>query len=85
MRTVLTIAALVLILLAALAFAWFGWTGTDADVPTAGYGALAAGIFGAVVIGCGLMALIFYSHRHGYDAQPEREVGNTPRPGRAPD
>lgn len=78
MRTVLTIAALVLVLLAALAFAWFGWTGTEADVPAAGYGALAAGIVGAVVIGCGLMALIFYSHRHGYDRQAERDEGKAP-------
>jgi hypothetical protein len=36
-------------------------------MPTTGYVAMALGIFFSLVIGFGLMALLFYSSRHGYD------------------
>jgi hypothetical protein len=39
-------------------------------MPTEGYVALIAGAFFAIVIGVGLMALLFYSSRHGYDDSP---------------
>jgi hypothetical protein len=32
-----------------------------------GYVAMTLGIIFSLVIGCGLMALMFYSSRHGYD------------------
>ena len=34
---------------------------------TNGYVAMALGIIFSTVLGCGLMALLFYSSRHGYD------------------
>ena len=36
-------------------------------MPAAGYTAMWLGIAFSLVIGCGLMALMFYSSRHGYD------------------
>jgi hypothetical protein len=42
---------------------------TDAGppLPTSGYVAMALGVVFSLVVGIGLMALVFYSHRHGYD------------------
>ncbi|HWI27969.1 MAG TPA: hypothetical protein VN668_13430 [Stellaceae bacterium] len=34
-----------------------------------GYVALILGALGTIGLGCGLMALVFFSHRHGYDDQ----------------
>ena len=38
-------------------------------MPTEGYVALAFGVLFSLVVGCGLMALMFYSSRQGYDDQ----------------
>jgi hypothetical protein len=38
-------------------------------MPYVGYIAMAFGILFSLIIGCGLMALLFYSSRHGYDEQ----------------
>jgi hypothetical protein len=45
--------------------AWFTISGPS--VPASGYIAMAAGVAFSLVVGCGLMALVFYSNRHGYD------------------
>jgi len=37
-----------------------------------GYMAMALGITFSMVVGIGLMSLIFYSHRKGYDEPPQR-------------
>jgi hypothetical protein len=42
-------------------------------MPPAGYIAMTLGIVFSVVIGCGLMALVFYSSRHGYDEPPRAD------------
>ena len=42
-------------------------------MPPAGYIAMTLGIVFSVVIGCGLMALVFYSSRHGYDEPPQTD------------
>jgi hypothetical protein len=42
-------------------------------MPTEGYIALVAGVTVSVVVGVGLMALVFYSSRHGYDDLPKRD------------
>ncbi len=34
-----------------------------------GYVALVLGVLGTIALGCGLMALVFFSHRHGYDEE----------------
>lgn len=45
--------------------AWISVSGPP--MPAVGYIAMALGVFFSVVVGCGLMALLFYSNRHGYD------------------
>ena len=47
------------------------WKHSTAVMSIHGYIALGLGVFFSIVIGCGLMALIFYSNRRGYDDQPE--------------
>jgi hypothetical protein len=39
-------------------------------MPTTGYVAMTLGIVFSLLVGCGLMALLFYSSRHGYDEPP---------------
>ena len=63
----LVIAVLCAMLLGAIAFGYFGWFSTDTKVPEAGYAALALGVVFSLVVGVGLMALVFYSSRKGYD------------------
>ncbi len=50
---------------------YLGWTlGNGTDVPTSGYAAMAFGVIISLVVGFGLMALLFYSSRKGYDEPP---------------
>lgn len=65
--TRVVIAVLPAFLLVACVIGYFGWTSTDTDVPTSGYVAMALGVIFSVVVGVGLMALVFYSSRKGYD------------------
>jgi hypothetical protein len=65
------IAPLFAILAAATWFAARAWTAvTGPAMPVNGYVAMALGIVFSLLIGCGLMALLFYSSRHGYDEPP---------------
>lgn len=71
-KSTLGAVALIVPLLALLTAA--GWYAAGAWVavqgppmPTTGYIAMGLGVVFSLVIGCGLMALLFYSHRHGYD------------------
>jgi hypothetical protein len=65
------IAILVLCLLlgAALYGAYQGWTAhsSDIEMPAWGYEFLIGGVVIGLLVGCGLMALAFYSSRRGYD------------------
>jgi hypothetical protein len=59
-------------LLAATAvLGYIGWTlaGTTA-LPASGYVAMAFGVIFSLAVGFGLMAMIFYSSRKGYDDPP---------------
>jgi hypothetical protein len=48
-----------------------GWTlGDGPDVPAFGYAAMAFGVIISLAVGFGLMALVFYSSREGYDEPP---------------
>ena len=38
-----------------------------------GYIAMVLGIVGSLIVGCGLMGLLFYSSRRGYDEPPEMD------------
>jgi hypothetical protein len=62
---------LVLPVLAILGLAvWWAipaWNSVDVEMSIHGYIAMILGIVFSLVIGCGLMALMFYSSRHGYD------------------
>ena len=61
------VAVLSAFLVVACIIGYLGWTSTDTDVPTSGYVAMALGVIFSVVVGVGLMALVFYSSRKGYD------------------
>ncbi|MCY3830861.1 MAG: hypothetical protein OXF89_17190 [Rhodospirillaceae bacterium] len=68
MRAKLLIGVLVGLLAAAAAVSWRAWSGLDGAVMTAhGYIALAAGVTLSLLVGGGLMALVFFSARKGYD------------------
>lgn len=75
MRVALSIIAAVSVLVAAVAvlvmWIWEGGGGSAMSVH--GYIALALGAFFTFALTAGLMALVFYSNRQGYDD----EVGNT--------
>lgn len=67
-----TIALIGVPLLAILAAAgWYAaraWVAVSGPpMPAVGYLAMTLGVIFSVVVGCGLMALLFYSNRHGYD------------------
>jgi cation transporter-like permease len=49
--------------------AWNAMSG--APMPTSAYVAMILGVVFSLVVGCGLMALLFYSSRHGYDDRIE--------------
>jgi hypothetical protein len=62
------------ILGAATWFAAQAWTSVSGPpMPPAGYVAMTLGIVFSIVVGCGLMALLFYSSRHGYDEPSQRQ------------
>lgn len=64
----LAVATLLGLLAASLYFAIGLWTAVETpDMPAAIYVALALGVVFSLVIGGGLMALMFYSSRQGYD------------------
>ena len=67
------IAVLLAILAATIWIGYEGWTmNQDVQVSKHGYTAMGLGIFFSLVIGIGLMALVFYSSRAGYDEPPHQ-------------
>lgn len=83
------IAVLSALLIAACILGYLGWTSTDTKVPEAGYVALVFGVVFSLVVGAGLMALVFYSSRKGYDEPvvliQESEGGSEGEPESDPD
>jgi hypothetical protein len=68
-----SIAVLVILVALLAAAGWYAYEGLatgGAPMPTEAYVALIAGAGFAIVIGAGLMALLFYSSRRGYDEPP---------------
>ena len=66
-----TIIAVLLLLLGGAGFiAYRGLTVGNVEVPIAGYLAMAFGVIFSLIVGVGLMMLIFYSSRKGYDEPP---------------
>ncbi len=73
MRRYAVILPLLALLVAALWWAVRIWLSIEGDaMPAAGYIAMGLGVFFSLVVGCGLMALVFYSARHGYDEAAHR-------------
>jgi len=71
MRRLFIIVPLVALLAVALWFAVYSWNAIEGPpIPATGYIAMSLGIVFSLVVGCGLMALLFYSSRQGYDAPP---------------
>lgn len=70
---------LLLLLAAGGVLGYLGWTSSDNSVPESGYVALALGVLFSLAVGVGLMALLFYSSRAGYD-EPARLVVDEPEP-----
>ena len=74
MRNLTLVTVLVGLLAASSAVAVFVWQQLG-DVELSGHG-IAALILGTLLslgLGIGLMGLVFYSSRHGYDEQAQRE------------
>lgn len=65
---VLLVVALLGLLAVSVWFAGVAWQHLGGDaIPAYGYVAIAGGVLFSLLIGGGLMALVFYSSRHGYD------------------
>jgi TRAP-type C4-dicarboxylate transport system permease small subunit len=63
----IAILAMGVVLGAAIWFLFYGWNLSDGQIDTNGYIALGLGVFLSMVLGGGLMALLFWSNRKGYD------------------
>jgi hypothetical protein len=75
MRLAGWIAILILLLLLAVAGTWAGYAWNElGDVQMTGHGwaAMALGILFSLIVGIGLMGLVFYSSRKGYDEPPNK-------------
>jgi hypothetical protein len=79
------VAILLILLVGTAVLSYLGWTSAvGMDVPASGYVALVLGVIVSLAVGFGLMALVFYSSRAGYD-EPARLVqkddsSSDPRP-----
>ena len=74
--TVVIVGSLLLFLIAAVGLAYEGSTiGGGFRMPLVGYVALGLGVVFSLLIGIGLMALVFYSSRAGYDEPARTEIG----------
>jgi cation transporter-like permease len=72
MKSVLVVLALLALLAVTLGWAVYAWNAIDVEMSVHGYVAMILGIVFSLLVGCGLMALVFYSSRHGYDEPPDR-------------
>jgi hypothetical protein len=79
MARLVLVFALLALLAGAVWFAASAWITLEGPaMSTEGYVALGFGILFSLVVGCGLMALMFYSSRHGYDDQAGGSVDDRP-------
>jgi hypothetical protein len=67
MKSAFLILPLLAILGVTLWWVVYAWNSVDVEMSIHGYIAMILAIVFSLVIGCGLMALMFYSSRHGYD------------------
>ena len=67
------VAVLLVLLGGAGTVAFQSWTAhADVAMPASAYVAMGLGIAFSLVVGCGLMLLVFYSSRQGYDDGPQQ-------------
>jgi hypothetical protein len=72
MRAALAIILLLAILAGAVFVGHYGWVSAgDVVMPAWGWLMLGLGVFFTILVGGGLMALVFYSSREGFDEPPE--------------
>lgn len=68
MRRLLILVPLVALLAGSVWFAVHSWIAIEGPpIPPEGQLAMGLGIVFSLIVGCGLMALVFYSSRRGYD------------------
>ncbi len=80
--TIAVLVALFGILAVASWFAAQAWISVDGPpMPATGYIAMTLGVAFSLLVGCGLMALLFYSSRHGYDERAGAEQAAGPDDG----
>jgi hypothetical protein len=70
MRSALLIAVLLALFGITVAWAIYAWSTIDVEMSIHGYIAMILGIVFSLLVGCGLIALMFYSSRRGYDEPP---------------
>jgi hypothetical protein len=75
MKVWITISVLLALLIGATYVGYVGWNLTDVAMPLTGYVAMGLGIVFSIILGAGLMGLMFYSSRHGYDEPPSKPPG----------
>jgi hypothetical protein len=76
MRKYLLIAPLLALLALALWFAVSSWMHfAGMEIPLYGWVAIAGGVIFSLLVGGGLMGLVFYSSRHGYDDLSDSDGG----------
>ena len=68
--TILTLTVLAFLLAGSIAFAYFGLREPGRPLSGAVFAALIVGSLLSLAVGVGLMALLFYSHRKGFDEPP---------------
>jgi hypothetical protein len=80
MKAALATAILLLLLAITVGWAIYAW-GQLGDVHMSwhGYAAMILGIVFSLLVGCGLMGLMFYSSRHGYDEPFDRSSQSKPK------
>jgi len=84
--TIALVVALFGILLASVWFAARAFTSVQGPpMPESGYVAMALGVGFSLLIGFTLMALLFYSNRHGYDEPARHERSSDARRGNGTD
>ena len=80
MKTALVIVGLLVMLGVTVGWAIWGWQQTAGTaMGFHGWLAMILGIVFTLVVGCGLMALMFYSSRHGYD-EAASDLSDTDEP-----
>ena len=67
MKIALLIAVLGILLAVSIWFAATVFSGTEAEITGHGWFAMALGAIFSILVGGGLMALVFFSSRRGYD------------------